>query len=179
MHVSLRSQLTGYSLLQMPSLGTENRKVLTDTVKAYRRQQHYIHYHCQLGHVTPGNALLVSVCLLMLPVLGLTTEHVQLATMYHNHWHVHRCHKSFHNAPLVLPSLSDILSAMGIQNELARSNAMGPSPYSSTYHTSLNPAVIVTFGLERMVVGLGVMALLLLMSGDVEINPGPVGKCTL
>lgn len=174
MHASLRSQLTGHSLLQMPFLGTENRKVLTDTVKAYRRQRHYIHYHCQLGHVTPGNALLVSVCLLMLPVLGLTTEHVQLATMYHNHWHVHPCHMTFHNFSMILPSLSDILPAMGIQNELARSNTRCPS--SKTCHISLNPAVIVYFGLGRMVAWL-IVALLLLMSGDVEMNPGPVGKC--
>ena len=63
---------------------------------------------------------------------------------------------------------------MGIQNGLARSNIRCLSFHSSTY-VFPSPTLTFPFGLGRMV-GLVAVALLLLMSGDVEINPGPVGK---
>ena len=70
--------------------------LLTHAMKnLYRRQQRqYINPQSQVGNVTPGNALLISVCLLELPMLGLAT--VQLATMYSmkpiNQCHVNLCH---------------------------------------------------------------------------------------
>ena len=72
-------------------------------MKAYRERQWQYNYNpCQLVHVSPGNTLLISVCLLMLPMLGLATEHVQLATMCHtkpiNQWHLHEHHMTFHKA---------------------------------------------------------------------------------
>ena len=151
-------------------------------MKAYRQRQCQYNYHpCQLVHVIPGNALLISVCLLMLPVLGLVTEHVQLATMYRmksiNKWYLHQHYMTFHNAPLMLPSLNNILPAMGIQNGLARSNIRCLSSQSNTCHVFPNPAVSVAFCLGRMIVGV-VVVLLLLRCGDVEMNPGPVSKCT-
>ena len=51
------------------------------------------------------------------------------------------------------------------------------SSHSGTSHVLPSQATIIPFGLGRMVVGV-VVALLLLRSGDVEMNPGPVGKCT-
>ena len=51
-----------------------------------RKQQQYIYRHCQLCHVTTSYALIVGVCVLMLPMLELATEHVQLTTTCHiNH----------------------------------------------------------------------------------------------
>ena len=49
-------------------IATGHRKIYTDTMKAYQKQYNYhLHRHqCQLGHVTPGNALLISaVCISM------------------------------------------------------------------------------------------------------------------
>ena len=169
------------SSLQMP-ITIGNRKVQANTMKAYReRQWQYNCNPCQLVHVSPGNALLISVCLLMLPMLGLATEHVQLTTMCHtkpiNQWHLHEHHMTFHKAPLMLPSLNNILPAMGIQNGLTRSNIKYLSSQSSTCHVFPSPAVFVAFCLGRMIIGV-VVVLLLLRCGDVETNPGPVGKCT-
>ena len=180
MRASLCPDSLPVSFLQIPIAVTGHRKVQTDTMKAYQRQQQYIYRHCQLGNVTSGSALLISVCLLLLPVLELATEHVQLAIMYRNHRQVHPHHMTFHNyTRLILPSLNNVLPAMGIQKELARSNIMslGPSSHSSTSHVLPSQAAIIPLGLGRMVVGV-VVELLLLRSGNVEMNPGPVGKCT-
>lgn len=90
------------SSLQMP-ITIGNQKVQANTMKAYRERQWQYNYNpCQLVHVSPGNALLISVCLLMLPMLGLAAEHVQLATMWYtkpiNQWHLHEHHMTFHKA---------------------------------------------------------------------------------
>ena len=94
------------------SIGTGRRKVRTNTMNAYRRPQQYIHHHCQLCHVSLGCAFIVSVCILMLPVLGLAAEHVQIATDHLNpldQWHF----KIFSHAPLVIPSLNNLLPDHG------------------------------------------------------------------
>ena len=148
-------------------------KLPTNAMKAYRKQRQYIHRHCQPCHVTPNYALIVGVCLLMLPMLELATEHVQLATMYYRNTinHVHARHMTFSHTPLALPSLNNVLPAMALQNRVAWSNIKCPS-HSSVYHVSLSPAPT---GLGRRVVRV-VVLLLLLMSGDIETNPGPVGE---
>ena len=46
---------------------------------------------------------------------------------------------------------------------------------SSVHHVSLSPAPTAPTSLGRRVVGV-VVLLLLLMSGDIETNPGPVGE---
>ena len=150
-----------------------HRKQKTNAMKAYRKQRQHIYHHCQLCHVTPSYALIVGVCLLMLPMLELATEHVQLATMYYMNCmnHVHARHMTFSHTPLALPSLNNVLPAMALQNRVAWSNIKCPS-HSSVHHVSLNPAPT---GLARRVVGV-VVLLLLLMSGDIETNPGPVGE---
>ena len=167
--------------LQMPN-STENRKFQTNAMKAYRKQRQYIHRncqpchitpsyrHCQLGHVTPSYALIVGVCILMLPMLELATEHVQLATIYYRNT-LNHVHMTFSHTPLALPSLNNVQPAMVLQNRVAWSNIKCPS-HSSVRHVSLNP---VPTGLGRRVVGV-VVLLLLLMSGDIETNPGPVGE---
>ena len=151
-----------------------HRKQKTNAIKAYRKQRRNIYRHCQLCHVTPSYALIVGVCVLMLPMLELTTEHVQLATTWYINC-VHPCHMTSSHTHL-LPFLSDVLPAMILQNEVVWSNIKClsySSSYSKVYHVSLSPA---PNGLTRRVVGL-VVLLLLLMSGDIEMNPGPVGEC--
>ena len=153
-----------------------HRKQKTNAMKAYQKQQQNIYCHCHLGHVTPSYALIVGVCLLMLPMLELATEHVQLTTMYYRNPinHVHTRHMTFSHTPLALPSLNNVLPAMALQNRVAWSNINCPS-HSSVRHVTLSP--IAPTGLGRRVVRV-VVLLLLLMSGDIETNPGPVCECS-
>ena len=122
-------------------------------------------------------AILVGASILMLPMLELAAERAQLTTMYYtNHWHVHPRHVTFSHTHL-LPSLNNVLPAMVLQNRVAWSNIKClsyTSSHSSVRHVSHNPAPT---SLGRRLVG-AVVLLLLLMSGDIEMNPGPVGECT-
>ena len=145
-------------------------------MKAYRKQQQYIYRHCQLCHVTTSYGVIVAVCIVMLPVLELATEHVQLTTTCHMN-HVHPTRMNFSHTPLELPSLNNVLPAMVLQNQLAWSNIKCPLYTSPHSKVSLSPAPIAPTGLGRRVVGV-VVLLLLLMSGGIETNPGPVGECT-
>ena len=146
-------------------------KLQTNAMKAYRKQRQYNFRHCQPCHVTHAQAVILAVCLLMLPMLELVTEHVQLTTTCRinpiNQGPLSRSH-----TPLVLPSLNNVLPAMVLQN---RVNIKCSSYISSVRHVSLSPALTVSNGVRRKVVGV-VVLLLLLMSGDIETNPGPVGE---
>ena len=155
-------------------VSTGRHKVQNNAMKAYRKQRKYIYRQCQLCHVTTSYALIVGVCILMPPMLELATEHVQLTTMcYMNHInHVAPPSMNFNHTPLELPSLNNVLPAMVLQNQLAWSN-IKCSTYTSP-HSRVCPG---STGLGRRMVGV-VMFLLLLMSGDIEMNPGPVGECT-
>ena len=155
---------------------TGQPKVQTNAMKAYRKQRQYIYRHCQLCHVTTSYALIVGVCIIMLPMLEVATEHVQLKTMYCTNIikHVHPCPVTFSHTHL-LPFPNNVLPAMVLQNRVAWSNIKCPSSHSRVCHVSLSPE---STGLGRRVVRV-VVILLLLMSGDVEMNPGPVGECTL
>ena len=165
-------------------IATGHRKVQTDTMKAYRkhtRKQNNYHQY-QLGHVTPGNALLISVCILMLPVVQLTVEHVQLATTYYmnliNQWHVHQHHMNISHTPLVLPSLNNVLPAIVLQNSVVRLNIGCPSYTLSRFSVCHIPPSLhlnLLSDLGRSVVTV-VLALLMLLSGDIETNPGPLGE---
>ena len=139
-------------------------------------------FQCQLGHVTASHAFLLAMCIFMLPMLVVAAEHVQLATTDHMNPMDQRCihlhHRTFKHAPLMLPSLNNILPAMALQNEIVKSNIWclsHSSSHTSARCVSFSPGFSVPPGLGRMVVG-AVVALLLLMSGDVEMNPGPVGE---
>ena len=161
---------------------TGHKKVQTNSMKTYRRPRQYIYHPCQPGCVAPGLALLVSVCILMLPMLVLVDEHVQLTTMYHtnpiNQWSVHPHHMTFNHTLLLLPPLNNVLPAMALQSKVARLN-IGCASYSSSrsgvHHDPLILHLNLPSGLERRVVGV-VLVLLLLLSGDIETNPGPVGE---
>ena len=144
-------------------------------MKAYRKQQQYIYRHCQLCHVTTSYALIVGVCVLMLPMLELATEHVQLTTTCHiNHVHPPRINAQLTFSHIhLLPFLSNVLPAMVLQNQLSWSN-IKHSSHSRVCHVSLSPAPT---GLGRRVVSV-VVLLLLLMTGDIETNLGPLSKCT-
>ena len=156
----------------------------TNSMKTCRRPQEYIYYPCQPGRVAPGLGLLVSVCILMLPMLVLVDEHVQLTTMNHmnhmnpiNQWSGHAHHMTCPGS-LVLPSLSNVLPSMVLQSRVTRSN-IGCASYSSS-HSGVRhiPPILhlnLPSGLGRRVVGV-VVVLLLLLSGDIETNPGPVGE---
>ena len=163
--------------LQMP-VTTGYQKVPTNIMKAYRRPRLYTYQHCQLGHVSPGLSLLVSVCVLMLPMLGLADEHVQLTTTYQlspiHQCYVHPRHVTFSHTPLLLPSLNNVLPAMALQNRVARSKIECPS-YTSSHSGLCHVFPNLPTGLGRRVVGV-VLTLLLLLSGDIETNPGPVGE---
>jgi len=159
----------------MPSSKAHN-----NAMKAYRKQRQYIYHHCQLCHVTTSCVVIVGVCILMLPMLELATKHVQLATTCHVN-HVAPPRMNFSHTPLELPSLNNVLPAMVLQNQLAWSNikcSSYTSLHSSVCRFPLSPGSFISSGLGRRVVGV-VVLLLLLMSGDVETNPGPVGVCIL
>ena len=149
-----------------------HQKVQTNTMKAYRRQQQYVYCHCQLRCVTCGNALVMSVCISMLPMVQLSAEYVQLATKYQvkpiNHLELH--HMYISHTPLVLFSLNNLLPAMILQNCVVGSCAL---PTSS--HFNICCILNLSSGLGRRMVGV-VFAILLLLSGDIETNPGPVGE---
>ena len=155
-------------------------------MKGYRRPQQYTYHHCQLGHVSPGLSLLISVCVLMLPMLRLVDEHVQLTTTCHispiHQCYVHPHHMTSCHTPcplvLMLPSLDNVLPAMALQNRIARSNIGCPSYTSSQSGVCYVLPILhlnLPSGLGRRVVGV-VLTLLLLLSGDIETNPGPVGE---
>ena len=106
-------------------------------------------------------------------------QQVQLTSTYHmnpipvNQWHVHLCHDhlTFSHTSLVF---SNVLPAMVLQNIVTRSNIGCLSSHSSIPYVF--PSMrLVLFGLGRIIVKM-VVVLLLLMSGDVETNPGPVGE---
>ena len=144
-------------------------------MKTYRKQQQYIYRLCQLCHVTTSYAVIVGVCVLMLPMLELATEHVQLTTTCHiNHVHPPRINAQLTFSHIhLLPFLSNVLPAMVLQNQLSWSNTKR-SFHSRVCHAGLSPAPTAPTVLGRRVVVL----LLLLMSGDIETNPGPLSKCT-
>ena len=167
------------------SISTGRQKLRTNIIKAYRRPRQYIHHHCQLGHVSPGFSLLVSVCVLMLPMLGLVNEHAQLTTIDPmnaiNQCSVHPCHMTFNHTPLLLPSLNNVLPAMILQSRGVRSNS-GCASYTLSHPSACRvPSILplnLSSDLRRRVVGV-VFVLLLLLSGDIETNPGPVGEFLL
>ena len=151
-----------------------HQKVRTSTVSAYRRQQHqYMYCHCQLGHVIPGHAILVAVCIFMLPMLEVAAEHKQLTTTHHTN--LHGGYVTFCHSPLVLPSFSNMLPAMVLQNRVVWSNIHRSHSlsHSSIRHVFLKLGLSVSYSLK--VVGM-VVILLLLLSGDIETNPGPDGE---
>ena len=150
------------------------QKIQTSTVSAHQRQQHqYIYRHCQLGHVIPGHAILLAVCIFMLPMLEVAAEHKQLTTTHHSN--PAGGHLAFTHTPLVLSSLSNLLPAMVLQNRVVRSNMCLSHSFS---HSSICPiffglCLSVSYSVKKVVM---VVVLLLLLSGDIETNPGPVGE---
>ena len=156
----------------MPLSGM-HQKVRTSTVSAYRRQHQYIYRHCQLGHVIPGHAILVAVCIFMLPMLEVAAEHKQLTTTQHtNPADLRGGHVTFCYSPLVLPSLSNVLPAMALQNNVVPKYLSRSFSHSSICHVSFGQCL----GFSCLKVVVMVVTLLLLLSGDIETNPGPVGE---
>ena len=161
-------------------LSAIHQKVRASTVNAYRKQQHqHIYRHCQLGHVIYGHAILVAVCIFMLPMLDVAAEHKQLTTTLHtNPTDLCDDHVTFSDSPLVLPSLNNMLPAMILQNRVVWSNIhlLHSLSHSSIHQVFLKLGISVSYNLK--VVGM-VVILLLLQSGDIETNPGPDGEYTL
>ena len=148
------------------------------TVSAYRRKHQYIHR--QLGYVIPdSHAILVAVCILMLPMLKVASGCAQLTTTHHtNPADLCGGHVTFSDSHLVLPSLNNMLPAMVLQNKVVRSNIhlSHSLSHSSIRHVFLKLGLSVSYSLK--VVGM-VVVLLLLLSGDIETNPGPDGECNM
>ena len=157
---------------------------MANTMNAYRKPQQYIYHghHCQLGYMARGHTILVSVCIFMLPMLSLAAEHVQLTNIHHintiKQWDVHPGHMVFIHTPLVLPTLSNVLPALVLHSSLVRSSIRCPaytSSCSSVCCVPLSQCLYLPFCLGRRMVVM-VLALLLLLSGDIETNPGPAGQ---
>ena len=157
-------------------------------MRCFRKSQPHLirpRFQCQLGHVTPDRAIPLAVCIFMLSMLVVVAEHMQLATRDRMN-NVEQCciyshHTTFKHAPPMLPSLIKILPAMVLQNEVVKSNIWClscSSSHASVHHVSYSPAFSISSDLGKVVVGVMVL-LLLLMSGDVEMNPGPVGECVI
>ena len=153
-------------------------------MRAFRRTQPQCSnpwFQCQLGHVNPGHAFVLAACIFMLPMAVVADEHVQLATaepvILFGRWCVHPCH-IFKYTHFMLPSLNNTLPAMALQNIEVKSNIWCLSrslSHARVRHVSSSPGFSICSGLGRMVVGT-VVVLLLMMSGDIETNPGPVGE---
>ena len=143
-------------------------------MKAYQKQQQYIYCHCQLCCVTPSHALIVGVCILMLPVLELPVE---IATAYHINWvnHVHLHYITYSHVPLLLAFLNNVLPAMVLQNRVSWSNIGCLSSHYNVCHGPSSPSSTIIGRLGKKVMRL-VVLLLLMMSGDIETNPGPLSK---
>ena len=114
-------------------------------------------------------------------MLGLVDEHVQLTTVYHmnpiHQCYVHQCHDhmtSCHTS-LVLPSLNNVIPTMVLQNTIVRMSVR--CPLYTLFRTGVRHVFSISLpsDLERRVMGV-VFVLLLLLSGDIETNPGPVGE---
>ena len=132
-------------------------------------------YQYQLG---PGHALLVAVCIFMLPMLEVATEHVQLINRRNNNhadkWCTYPHHMIKHTL-LVLPPLNYVLPAMVLQNGVVKSNTWClscSSSRSSVHFVFVSLGVGIPAIVGKWVVGI-VVVLLLLISGDIEMNPGP------
>ena len=139
-------------------------------------------FHFQLCCVTPGHAFVVAMCTFMLPMLVVTAEHARLATTLHmnpmDQCCSHTGHTTSKDVPLILPFLKNVLPAMALQNEIVKSNIWclsSSSSHAHVHHVSSSPGLSVPSSLGRIVAG-AVVVLLLLMSGDIEMNPGPVGE---
>ena len=74
---------------------------------------------------------------------------------------------------MVLPSLSNVLPAVILQNRLNIGCPLNTLAQSGVH--CVPPNLSLASGLGRRVVGV-VLVLLLLLSGDIETNPGPVGE---
>ena len=111
-----------------------------------------------------------------------TAEHAHIAATDHmdpmDQQCVHPHHITFKHIPLKLPSFSNIQPVMALQNEIVKSNIWclsSSSSHTNVRHVSSSQGFTIPSGLGRMMVG-AVVVLLLLMSGDIETNPGPVGE---
>ena len=149
------------------------------TWKKYRSASLRPHIqHHQLSHVTLNYSLPLAVCILMLPMLVVAVEHMQLATTYRMN-PLDRCnHMTFIWTPLVLPTPNNVLPAMVLQIGRVRLNTVCFSSYTHAVvrHVSPTLSLRVFVSLGKTVVAV-VVVLLLLLSGDVELNPGPLGEC--
>ena len=163
-------------------ISTGYRKVHSNAMNAYRRPRQYIYHHWILGRVTPGCAFIVSVCILMLPVLELAAEHMESARGHlnpiTNQRHVYPHLKTLSCTPLVIPSLNNVLPVMVLQNRGVRMNMGGLSSHSSVLRffpklSAVLPRLNAAVEKKAEVI---VVVLLLLMSGDIETNPGPLGE---
>ena len=134
----------------------------------------HTHHFYQLSHVNPRYAIPLALCILMLPMLVVAVEHVQLTMTDLSNQHGDM---TFSHAPLMLPPLNNVLPAMVLQNRIERLNIgymLHSSSYCSVQCVSPSLGLRVYSSLGWRVVA--AVALLLLLSGDIEMNPGPLSK---
>ena len=131
-----------------------------------QRRWHYMYQHCRTGHVTPRHPLLVLVCIFIL-----TTDHSKPIKQ----WHGYPRQMTFSHSPLALTFLNNVLPAMVLQSRVVRMNISIGRTYP-VHHVLLSAGLSVSSGLERAVTVVMVGILLLLLSGDIEMNPGPLSE---
>ena len=110
-------------------------------------------------------------------MLVVAVEHVQLTMTDHMNLSNQRGDMTFSHAPLMLPPLNNVLPAMVLQNRIERLNIgymLHSSSYCSVQCVSPSLGLRVYSSLGWRVVA--VVALLLLLSGDIEMNPGPLSE---
>ena len=104
----------------------------------------------------------------MLEPLIPAAEHTQLATTEQIEHH-YSCHMTFRLTPL--PRLDNMLPVVLQLNVRCRSRSSSHARVCRVYHS---PGLSVFSGIGRMAAK--VILLLLILSGDIETNPGPVGE---
>ena len=131
-----------------------------------QRQWHYMYQHHQTGHVTLRHPLLVLVCIFIL-----TTDHSKPIKQWHGYPH----QMTFSHSPLALTFLNNVLPAIVLQSRVVRMNINIGRTFR--FHPVLpSMGLSVSSGLKRAVTVAMVVILLLLLSGDIEMNPGPLSE---
>ena len=126
-----------------------------------------MYQHYQPGHVTPRHPLLVLVCIFIL-----TTDHSKSIKQ----WHAYPRQMTFSHSPLALTFLNNVLPAMVLQSRVVRMKIGCTFSFHPVHHVLPSLGLSVPSGLKRAVIVGVVVILLLLLSGDIEMNPGPLSE---
>ena len=145
----------------------EHLKFQVNIMNACQRRWRYMCQHYQPGHVTPRHPLLVLVCIFIL-----TTDHSNSIKQ----WHGYPRQMTFSHSPLALTFLNNVLPAMVLQSRVVGMKIGCTFSFHPVRHVLPSLGLSVPSGLKRAVIVGMVVILLLLLSGDIEVNPGPLSE---